>query len=223
MLQELKEALKAEVALVKPIRAKIRATHGMERWHARVEKRSRGEMRRHLHLACCYMRGTPYRKCEADPADAPSADRIRGLLEEYGCCRATPPSMEDANCPVESWLGVPPVKVEQPKRVSRLYVVVRADLPPGSQAVQAAHAMREFAADYPEIEKAWHEKSNTVAMLSVPDEAALVELLESLSAALHFTPFREPDLGGSLTAICVEPKGGRTLRHLPLALRTEAA
>lgn len=30
----------------------------------------------------------------------------------------------------------------------KLYLVVRADLPPGPQAVQAAHAARQFAAEH---------------------------------------------------------------------------
>lgn len=222
MLKELKDALKAEVELVKPIRQKIQTTHGRERYDAWNEKRDRSETRRYLHLACCFMRGTPYRKCEAAAVPPPSSI-ITGFLEQYGC----------ASAGVDAWLDVAPVAVEKPVRVRRLYVVVRADLPPGAQAVQAAHAMREFAADYPEVEAEWHRTSNTVAFLSVPDEAALVALVEELRRPWHggenhladtfVSEFREPDLGGSLTAICVEPKGGWKLRKLPLALSEKAA
>ena len=52
----------------------------------------------------------------------------------------------------------------------KLYLVTRADLPPGVQAVQAAHAMREFVDLYPEAEAAWYRESNTLALLAAPDE-----------------------------------------------------
>lgn len=207
MLKDLREAYKAEVALVKPIRQKIQTTREWERYHAWNEKRSRGEVRRHLHLAACYVRGTSYRKCEANPEENPSAERIQGILSEFGC-------KESADHPVAAWLDIPPVKEERPPRAERLYTVVRADLPPGPQGVQSAHAMREFASKYPEIEKAWHKRSNTLAFLSVPDEAALIRLRQGLPSWVCVVEFREPDLGDSLTAICVEPKGGRFLRGL---------
>lgn len=215
MLKELREALKAEIALVAPIRQKIRESREWDRYYAWNEKRSRSDTRRHLHLACCYLRGTPYRKCEANPATPPRTDEIRLLLEEYGCT-------EDVDRPIASWLDVAPVPVPvvKPVRVRRLYVVVRADLPPGAQAVQAAHAMREFAEQHPEIEKTWHAESNTVAMLAVPDEGCLVIWYEKLRRwGYAVAEFREPDLGNTLTAFCVEPRAGRLLRDVPLALR----
>ena len=52
----------------------------------------------------------------------------------------------------------------------KLHLVVRGDLPPGQQAVQAVHAMREFVREYPEVDRHWYEKSNTLALLTVPDE-----------------------------------------------------
>lgn len=234
MLKELKEALKAEVALVAPIRQKIRTTHDRERYKAWNEKRDRGQVRRHLHLAACYLRGTPFSKCESElTKEPPRARWIADMLIEHGCVEGTNVG-EAVVADVASWLtgrlvieqgdDVPYTpKVPLRVRPEKLYVVVRADLPPGLQAAQAMHAQREFAAEHPEIEARWHRESNTVAILSVPDEDALAYLLDGLSDALCFTPFREPDLGGSLTAICVEPKGGQALRHLPLALRGKAA
>jgi hypothetical protein len=52
----------------------------------------------------------------------------------------------------------------------KLFLVVRADLPAGAQAVQAAHAMRAFADEHREIEAHWFTSSNTLAFLAVPDE-----------------------------------------------------
>lgn len=103
--------------------------------------------------------------------------------------------------------------------VERLYIVTRADLPPGDQAVQGAHALTEFLVEHPETAKAWHEQSNTLAFLSVPDEDSLERLRErAFDLDIKTSAFREPDLGDSLTAITIEPTGSRICRNLPLAL-----
>jgi hypothetical protein len=103
----------------------------------------------------------------------------------------------------------------------RLVLVTRADLPPGAQAVQAAHAMRAFAAEHPELERSWFERSNTLALLAVAGEAELDGLVtKALDRGLAFSVFREPDLGGQLTAVCFEPthRSQRLCRSVPLAL-----
>lgn len=101
----------------------------------------------------------------------------------------------------------------------KLYLVTRSNLPAGDQAVQAAHALTEFLVEHPEIAKDWHEQSNTLAFLVAPDEGALVRLLDRASDQdLRASAFREPDLGGALTAVALEPKAARLVRNLPLAL-----
>jgi hypothetical protein len=98
-------------------------------------------------------------------------------------------------------------------------VITRADLPPGTQAVQAAHAAIEFAVTYPSLTSSWHSASNTLVVLAVPDELALGWLDQDARASgLRAARFREPDLGGALTAVAIEPAGHRLLRRLPLAL-----
>jgi ribosomal protein S18 acetylase RimI-like enzyme len=102
----------------------------------------------------------------------------------------------------------------------KLFLVTRADLPPGVQAVQAAHALREFAHHHPEIDREWYTRSNYLAFLAVPNEEALDRLLcrvreRGFSAA----PFTEPDRGHELTAIAIEPAARRLVSGLPLALR----
>lgn len=105
------------------------------------------------------------------------------------------------------------------KTGDKLYLVTRSDLPPGSQAVQAAHAMREFAAQYPELDKLWYERSNYLALLSVPDERALSRLLNRARGRLiPAVGFREPDLSESLTAVALASKAKGLVRRLPLAL-----
>ncbi len=102
---------------------------------------------------------------------------------------------------------------------ARLHVVVRADLPAGSRAVQAVHAARAFADQHPELEREWFATSNTLALLEVDDEPALERLSESAAAkGVAAAGFREPDLGDSLTAIAIAPAGKKLCQGLRLAL-----
>jgi peptidyl-tRNA hydrolase len=103
----------------------------------------------------------------------------------------------------------------------KLYLVTRADLPAGAQAVQAAHALRQFIAEHPERDREWFETSNYLALLAVPSEADLERLFTKAERrGVPASAFREPDLGASLTAIALAPcSGARSLtRSLPLAL-----
>jgi len=104
-------------------------------------------------------------------------------------------------------------------RPARLLLVVRADLPPAQQAVQAVHAARAFAEAHPEAERAWHANSNTIALLSVPDEAALLVLLDRARVIRGQTAlFREPDLDSTVTAIALAPELRALTKGLPRAL-----
>jgi hypothetical protein len=65
----------------------------------------------------------------------------------------------------------------------------------------------------------WHVTSNTLVVLAVPDELALVWLRDDARAAgLRVVSFHEPDLGGCLTAVALEPAGHKLVARLPLAL-----
>jgi len=100
----------------------------------------------------------------------------------------------------------------------KLYIVVRADLSQGLKLAQACHALRAFGARHPEIDREWFERSNNIAVLVVPDEQKLRELLElTESRGLAVAPFLEPDLGDQMTALALEPSAKRFLRRLPLA------
>ena len=102
----------------------------------------------------------------------------------------------------------------------KLFLVTRADLSPGQQAVQAAHAMREFAHHHPELDREWYTRSNILAFLSVPDERALERLMERADQkGFSFAPFHEPDRDNELTAVAFGPECHRILASLPLALR----
>lgn len=101
----------------------------------------------------------------------------------------------------------------------KLFLIVRADLSPGQQAVQAAHALRQFVADHPRVDREWFEVSNTLALLSVPTETDLHALLKrARDRHIEVAPFREPDRDNELTAIALGPRGKKLTQSLPLAL-----
>lgn len=103
---------------------------------------------------------------------------------------------------------------------SKLYLVVRADLSAGQQAVQAAHAMREYAALFPERERLWFESSNHLALLAVPGQNDLMRLRDLASArGVEVAAFHEPDRGGEMTAIALGPDGKPLCKGLQLALQ----
>ena len=212
--EEIRKVLKSEVEKAVALRREARAVRGAERGMLVHRRRLGRPHRRALNLALSYLNGTAYGRVESAPATVPPIQWIADLLD--GVTREA----------VARWVQSKdvPARVPESRRPSRLYAVVRADLPPGAQAVQSAHALREFAEQYPEIEKAWHAGSNTLAVLAVPSEPALATLVSVLrEQGIALAEFREPDLGNALTAICVEPRAGRLLRDLPLALSSAAS
>lgn len=99
--------------------------------------------------------------------------------------------------------------------MKRLYVVVRADLPPGLQMAQACHATRAFGLQNPGA-----DVGDNLVVLQVPGEAELRGLFQA-TLDYDMACFSEPDLGGQLTAIAVEGSAGPLLSTLPLALRAD--
>ena len=96
----------------------------------------------------------------------------------------------------------------------KLYVVVRDDLPVGLQAAQAAHALREFQEQHPEIERAWYANSKTLVLLKAPDLWSLAKAANDahVPLALNF----EPDLQNQLTAVALGVQAKKLVRALPL-------
>ena len=103
----------------------------------------------------------------------------------------------------------------------KLYLIVRSDLSVGQQAVQAAHALRAFVEEHPEEDRRWFEKSNTLALLSVPNEGTIGVIYQrAMELGIPASVFREPDQGNALTAIAIGPQGKRLTKNLPLALKS---
>jgi hypothetical protein len=97
----------------------------------------------------------------------------------------------------------------------RLFLVTRADLPPGVQACQALHAAIEFALAFPDVAAA----APTLVLLAVSDELSLAWLRADAAAkGLRVSSFQEPDLNDALTALALEPAASRLVARLPLAL-----
>lgn len=100
---------------------------------------------------------------------------------------------------------------------AKLYIVVRADLPTGLQAAQAAHAAFQFFHEHPVIVGRWFVLSNYLVIVEVPDEAALFEL--TLKAGT-ISIVREPDVDNEITALALAPTPAarKLCGSLPLAL-----
>ena len=108
------------------------------------------------------------------------------------------------------------------KAGDKLYVITRRDIVPGYQGVQSQHAAVQFAFDHAERAAEWFKGSNFLAWLSVADEVELMRLLVAAKDhGIRWSAFREPDVGGAITAIALEP-GPKTVdlcKGLPLALK----
>lgn len=94
------------------------------------------------------------------------------------------------------------------------YVVVRTDLSLEQQLVQAVHASMGAAARFGD------PPHNHVALLAVPDRAALERAAEDLTlAGIPFHIFFEPDDDAGWTALATQPltrREGRLFRNTPL-------
>jgi len=103
----------------------------------------------------------------------------------------------------------------------KLFIVVRADLPYNTSAAQVGHAIAEFSIKYPKDFQCWHEASNTIVVLQVPDILKLVEVIDRANfEAVRYASFHEPDLKNELTAIAFEPaaRTSKLLRKLDLLI-----
>jgi peptidyl-tRNA hydrolase len=107
---------------------------------------------------------------------------------------------------------------------SKLYIVTRADLSPGQQATQSAHAAFEYAMAHTLATREWFDKSTYLVLLSVPDKESLYELSYEFDGMYH-SVWHEPDMNDEMTAIAIGPsdKASRILANFPLTLRREPA
>ncbi len=108
-------------------------------------------------------------------------------------------------------------------KMEKIYIVVRPDMPPGLQAAQACHAMREFVDRHPAIDRKWFRESNNIVILNARSFDQLGQLvLQACAAEVAHAPFYEADLDDELTAVAIGPAGTKLVSQLPLALRVAA-
>lgn len=103
-----------------------------------------------------------------------------------------------------------------------LYIATRADLEPGDILAQSVHAGLAFAAEHAPAAR-W--AAAHLVVKAVPDEATLGLLLrDARGEGIRTSCFHEPDMGGALTAIVLEPGSiaRRILARYPLALSPRA-
>lgn len=84
-----------------------------------------------------------------------------------------------------------------------MYVLVRTDLPVSSSAVQAGHAVAQYAIDFPKTYKSWN--NNILIYLGVNSLYALNIWIRKLNGrGISHSIFNEPDINDEATAIaCV--------------------
>jgi len=114
----------------------------------------------------------------------------------------------------------------------KLYVLIMESLTEGQQAVQAGHALAQFASDHPERFEDWQSDSNTLIYLNVRDIDYWQTILED--GEMEHSVFHEPDLytwsewsssRGLDTAIAVAPNWACQyvlFKDLPLAFQPKS-
>jgi hypothetical protein len=82
----------------------------------------------------------------------------------------------------------------------------------------------DFIFQYKDVANVWHNISNYIIILSVPNEADLYAVQNTLRGLnISLTTFNEPDIGNELTAIALLPndEAEAYCRKLKLAFRKE--
>ena len=104
----------------------------------------------------------------------------------------------------------------------KLVTINRKDINAGYQLVQSAHALAEFAYEFPNQFKDWKVNSNYLISLSVDNEEKLQRLYYKLQDnGADVVAFNEPDIDNQLTAICYygTPELRKITNKLNLALK----
>lgn len=97
----------------------------------------------------------------------------------------------------------------------KMYLILREDLT--YKYIQGAHALSEFAIDYPELFRQWGNRY--LICLSVFNGIALDEFKHRIDEEYCKSLFYEPDLGNKLTAIAIFEDGDGDVSNLVSKLR----
>lgn len=178
LLNKMKEDLKSDAKELRKLKDDSkdhqRKNYGAHNWTALCKMEDAKRDYRHLHIAYCELRGTPREMIE-QPRDGNEPDDT--LIQTYK----------------DHYLEL--FKDDEAAQM-RLYVLVRKDLQPSYQAVQAGHAVAEFMLEH----TLW--KNSYLIYLGVKHERELEKWLYK-SRELPHAIFREPDIDNEMTAIAV--------------------
>ena len=92
--------------------------------------------------------------------------------------------------------------------MKKMYVLIRKDLDPSYQAVQAGHALAQFMLEHPDQAQDWD--NHTLIYLRVKNEDELKKWwmkIDNMEEDAPYSTFREPDIGNELTAIATYGNG----------------
>ena len=104
--------------------------------------------------------------------------------------------------------------------MDKLYIVTRTDLAPGLAASQLCHALRQFVAEHPDVDRPWYHDSKFLVLLEVPGREQLAKLVyDAARERVPLSLWQEPDMQQEPTALALGPTGRRLVAQLPLALR----
>ena len=83
-------------------------------------------------------------------------------------------------------------------------ILTRSDLAAGYKVVQTAHALADFAVEHGNEFKQWQMGSNYLCCLEATEYRIEKILYKLKDLGIKYTVFREPDIGGQMTAVAVE-------------------
>lgn len=103
--------------------------------------------------------------------------------------------------------------------MKKMYILVRQDLSPSQQAVQACHAVADYLLHYGEdLEPPEDWNNGTMVLLKVKDHKELLDWAKQLKAYRHqYAVFLETDLESNQeTALCCIPDDNSIFETLDL-------
>ena len=90
-----------------------------------------------------------------------------------------------------------------------MYVAVRKDLNVVYKFVQGSHGLAQFALEHTQLFNKWNNQ--TIVFIDVKNIDGLINLANKLeSKKIHFSVFKEPDIGNELTSVVFLDEGGAT-------------
>lgn len=95
-------------------------------------------------------------------------------------------------------------------------------MPDGYIVVQSAHAIADFAHEFPNTFRKWKDESNSIICLSSKNQEHLLQLYDKYSEKTQTVKFFEPDVD-EYTSICLyaTPEIRKKLSNLPLIMKNK--